>query len=217
MPVLLMRCLPVDLQHSALRLRMSCYRTAACGVLALLFFASTAQAEVYRYKEDGAVTYGDRAPMSASGTGHSVLNNQGVVLEKVLSREERREQRRKEQEAERMRVRDRTLLDTFTTEEDLIRTRDDRVGLVDGLIGQLDDRIALEKSRLLTVTERILQQEQADGAGNAQPDLYEEQTRINDNIEKAWSLKDEKSLERRETVTRFENDLQRYRELKGER
>ncbi len=216
MPVLPLKNQRSGLQHTVLK-TMTSIRTVACGSLVILLFASAAQAEVFRYKEDGSITYGDRAPMSASGTGHSVLNNQGVVLEKVLSREERREQRRKDQEAERMRIRDRTLLDTFTTEEDLIRTRDDRVGLVDGLIGRLDDRIALQKSRLLTVTERILQQEQAKGAGNAQPELYEEQTRINDNIENTWSLIDAKSIERRETVTKFDDDLQRYRELKGER
>jgi len=86
--------------------------------LALMLLVGAAQADVYRYHEDGSITYGDRAPMSSKGKGHSVLNNQGVVLENVLSREERREQRRKEREAERLRIRDRTLLDTFTTEEE---------------------------------------------------------------------------------------------------
>ena len=93
---------------------------------------------VYRYEEKGEVIYQDRAPSSNQDNGHSILNKQGVVLKQVLSREERREARKKAEETRLSKIRDRALLATFTTEDDLIRTRDDRMGMIDGLISRLD-------------------------------------------------------------------------------
>lgn len=184
----------------------------------LLLASSTVQAEaVYKYEDRGLTTYQDRAPDSKQDNGHSILNNQGVVLEQILSREERREARRQERKAELARIRDRALLATFTTEEDLIRTRDDRIGMIDGLISRLDDRIRILSERLAIVDKRILMQEKSRGEGKAQDSLYGEQTSIQRNIENAWSLIDSKAAERSEVAEKFDDDLIRYRELKAER
>ena len=184
----------------------------------LLLVSSTVQAEaVYKYEDRGLTTYQDRAPDSEQDNGHSILNNQGVVLEQILSREERREARRQERKAELARIRDRALLATFTTEEDLIRTRDDRIGMIDGLISRLDDRIRILSERLAIVDKRILMQEKSRGEGKAQDSLYGEQTSIQRNIENAWSLIDSKAAERSEVAEKFDDDLIRYRELKAER
>jgi len=162
-----------------------------CKLLAagLLFASGSAYGEkVYRWEDQGLTTYQDRAPSSNQDDGHAILNNQGVVLENVLSREQRRERRRAERDAELARIRDRALLATFTTEEDLTRTRDDRFGMIDGLISRLDDRIRILSDRLAVVEKRILIQ--------------------------AWSLIDSKAAERSEVTKKFEDDLTRYRELK---
>lgn len=176
---------------------------------------SPVQAErVYKLTDEGLTTYQDRAPDSNQDTGHSVLNNQGVVLEQIKSRENRRIERRLERERELARIRDRALLATFTTEEDLIRTRDDRVGMIDGLISRLDDRIRILSDRLDVIDKRVLMQEKTRGEGQAQDSLYEEQLSIQRNIENAWSLIDAKALERAEVAEKFDTDLVRYRELK---
>jgi len=146
--------------------------------------------KVYRYEESGLTTYQDRAPSSTQDNGHSV---------KELAI-----------------IRDRALLATFTTEEDLTRTRDDRVGMIDGLISRLDDRIRILSERLSVVEKRILQQEQSRGEGNAPESLYAEQHSIQRNIENAWSLIDSKAAERGDVASKFESDLIRYRELKVE-
>lgn len=174
-----------------------------------------AQAEsVYRWDDKGVLTYQDRAPDSQQDDGHAVLNNQGVVLREVLSREERRQQLKLERERELARIRDRALLATFTTEEDLIRTRDDRIGMIDGLISRLDDRIRILSERLGVVDKRIeVQEELRDG--KAQDSLYAEQDSIQRNIENAWSLIDAKATERAELAEKFEADLLRYRELRA--
>lgn len=172
---------------------------------------------VYKYEDRGLIIYQDRAPDSIQDNGHSILNNQGVVLEQVLSRQERREARKLEREQELARIRDRALLATFTTEDDLIRTRDDRIGMIDGLISRLDDRIRILSERLAVVDKRVQMQEKSQGQGKAQESLYAEQRSIQRNIENAWSLIDSKAAERGEVADKFEDDLDRYRELKAQR
>jgi hypothetical protein len=190
----------------------------SCAALVLSVFSGVAHAQaVYKYEESGLVTYGDRAPDSKQDNGHSILNNQGVVLKQVLSREERLEQRRLARQAELDRHYDRALLATFTTEEDLIRTRDDRIGMIDGLISRLDDRIRILSERLEIVNRRIARQESSGEGRAAQDSMYAEQQSIQRNIENAWSLIDSKAAERAEFETKFEFDLIRYRELKEER
>ncbi len=173
-----------------------------------------APSKVYRWEDSGLTTYQDRAPSSAQDNGHAILSKQGVVVKEVLSREERREARRVERDKELAKIRDRALLATFTTEEDLTRTRDDRIGMIDGLISRLDDRIRILSERLSVVDKRILQQEKSRGEANAQDSLYAEQHSIQRNIENAWSLIDSKAAERSVVAVKFEEDLIRYRELK---
>ena len=188
------------------------------GTLLLLGGAGAPAAEtVYKYEDQGLITYQDRAPSSSQDNGHVILNQQGVVLRQVLSRQERRELRKREREAELARIRDRALLATFTTEEDLLRTRDDRIGMIDGLISRLDDRIRILSERLAVVDKRVQMQEKSLGAGKAQESLYGEQRSLQRNIENAWSLIDSKAAERSELATKFDDDLERYRELKSER
>jgi len=173
-----------------------------------------AKAKVYRYEDRGLTTYQDRAPSSTQDDGHAILSNQGVVVKEVLSREDRREARRVERDRELARIRDRALLATFTAEEDLTRTRDDRIGMIDGLISRLDDRIRILSDRLAVVDKRIQQQEKSRGEQKAQESLYAEQHSIQRNIENAWSLIDSKAAERSVVADKFADDLTRYRELK---
>jgi len=186
-------------------------------LVGMLVVPSTTLADrVYRWEDRGLTTYQDRAPSSNQDDGHAILSKQGVVMENILSREERRERRRQERDEELARIRDRALLATFTTEDDLIRTRDDRVGMIDGLISRLDDRIRILSDRLSVVEKRIQIQEKSRGEDKAQESLYAEQHSIQRNIENAWSLIDSKAAERKVVSEKFEDDLSRYRELKTE-
>ena len=199
------------------RSSIGCLALCSSAVCLLMLSASVQAEAVYKYEDRGLTTYQDRAPDSDQDNGHSILNNQGVVLQQILSRQERREERKRQRQKELAKIRDRALLATFTTEEDLIRTRDDRIGMIDGLISRLDDRIRILSERLAVVDKRVLRQEKSTGEGNAQESLYAEQNSIRRNIENAWSLIDSKAAERAEVATKFDDDLVRYRELKAER
>jgi len=180
-----------------------------------LSILSVANAEVYRSEVGGRVTYGDSLPVDAAGGGHSVLNSRGVVLKQVKSREERRAELLKEKEEKAARLRDKTLLRTFTEEEDLLRTRDDRLGLIDGQIGRLDERIRISKESLGSIIQRIQSAENANGEGNASPGLYAEQDDARKKISNTWDMIDVKAAERKELASQFEADLERYRWLKS--
>lgn len=187
-------------------------------VVVATLIGSAVQAEaVYRLQEGSEIIYQDRAPSSSQDSGHSVLNKQGVVLRQVLSRDERRVARKRAEEVRLTKIRDRALLATFTTEEDLIRTRDDRMGMIDGLISRLDDRILILSDRLGVLEERIARFEEERGDGEAPDSLYAEKESIQRNIENAWALIDAKAVERKTLVDKFDDDLQRYRELRAER
>jgi len=194
-----------------------CAARAALVLTGLVVTGAVWADPVYKWRSGGSVTYQDRAPDSRQDDGHSVLNTQGVVLERVLSREERRSARKLAREQELSRIRDRALLATFTTEEDLTRTRDDRIGMIDGLISRLDDRIRILSERLSIVNKRVQIQEKSAGAGGAQQSLHDELQSLQRNIENAWSLIDSKASERSDVADKFENDLSRYRELKAAR
>jgi len=192
-------------------------RSGLALMLALVCALPAHADSVYKVEKGSGVTYQDRAPSSREDGGHSILNKQGVVLRQVLSREERREARIKAEEVRLSKIRDRALLATFTTEEDLVRTRDDRMGMIDGLISRLDDRIRILSDRLEVLDGRIAKFEEEKGTGNAPESLYTEEASIRRNIENAWSLIDAKASERGTLVDKFDEDLKRYRELKADR
>ncbi len=181
----------------------------------LLSTASFAAGSVYKYNEGGGVIYQDRPPLSSQDDGHAVLNQQGVTLRNIPSREERLRLRAEREAARREQIRDRALLATFSTEEDLVRTRDDRIGMIDGLINRLDDRIRVLSDRLSTIDSRIDYQES--NRGSANESLYTERQSILRNIENAWSLVDSKAAERTSLMGKFKDDLVRYRQLKANR
>ena len=108
----------------------------ACDTLAiaaLLLFAGTAQAGMYRWVDsNGRVHYGDTPPTTYQKSGGAELNKQGLVVKRTQSEAERKaeaeqkaEQKRIEQEQEKQAQLDRALTQTYTSgaEIDLARDR----------------------------------------------------------------------------------------------
>lgn len=208
--------MPEFINSNSLNLKTSIRWVLLVSTVAVGISTKTmANAQVFRYEEGGKVTYGDYIPKSGLETGHSVLSSQGVVLKQVKSREERREARRLEKEAQVLRLRDRTLLKTFTEEEDLIRTRDERLGLLDDQINRLDDRVRISKEILVSIDQRIRTAGKLKGASKAISDLRIEMSRTNKKIENTWSQIDFKAAERNTIAAKFEADIIRYRWLKS--
>ena len=113
---------------------------------AILFSSSfAAQAKMYKWvDENGQMHFGDKIPPQYQVKEHQELNEHGVVTkhkEAAKTPQQKAEERRLERERKKLaaeekkkKQRDRVLLDTYTTERDLIVARDSRLEAVDSQI-----------------------------------------------------------------------------------
>jgi len=113
--------------------------------------------------ENGQTHYGDSIPEKYLHKERKELNEQGAVIKKIdraMTAEERKEKKEKEAIAKaeekklrEQRQRDRVLLDTYTTERDLILARDARIDAVNSQI-QLSESIIESATQKLERTEK---------------------------------------------------------------
>ena len=169
--------------------------------------------------------YGDRVPAKYMNQERSVLNEQGVVVKKqgALKTEEelREEQRNKKRlaeeekrkliEAKRNALRDRVLLETFTSERDIIIARDARVDAVDTQILLTETIIKDNEKKLESLKSRIAGIEKS---GRTVPEnLHKEQASVSRQLETHYQFVETKNNERQQIMDKFDGDIKRFREL----
>jgi len=134
----------------------------------LLGCAFSAQAKMYKWvDENGQMHFGDRIPPEYVVKEHDELNEHGIKTkhrEAAKTPEQKAEERRLEREQKKKALadkkkqqRDRVLLDTYTTERDLIVARDSRLDAVNSQI-QLADTIISDSSRKIESMENQVMQ-----------------------------------------------------------
>lgn len=209
-------------------------RTNALPVtLALLLcaFAFEAQAAtLYKWvDEDGQVRYSDRLPPSQVKKKHQQLNKQGVVVtttddarsEEDIAAELEKQKALEKERAEQARLKqiqdqkDQVLLLTFSSEQELALARDDRLAVLDSVIGLIEKSITTTQGKLDELMESAdqiyLSQGREVPGGLAQK--IEHFTRKIENRQAQLQLKlDEKA----KINEKFDSDLARYRLLKSE-
>lgn len=173
--------------------------------------------------EHGQIRYGDRVPPQFAKQKQDTLNDQGIVVN-TRAAAKTREQLAEEQRlaaiaAEKKRIRDaaaaydRVLLDTYTTEDDIIMTRNGKIDAIEAAIRLTRARTEKTKQRLLGLTQRAASMERM---GRPVPDPLRKE--INDaraqiGYNKTYIANRE---EEQQTVRKkFEADLTRFRELKS--
>lgn len=181
--------------------------------------------KLYRWvDEDGVVHYGDSIPAKYADVDKEVLNDAGVtvgVLRGKKSEEELAAERRQqalEQQRELQRRADQALLATYLSVEEIKMHRDRRIELF-----QAQARVTELYLRNLQRRLESLEEEAADfkpysedpDAPMIDPDLAAE---INDT--RATIARHEKNLERfqqdeQSIVARFDDDIDRFKSLKG--
>ena len=195
------------------------------GAFLLLFWLGSVAvaSDFYKWEdENGVIHYGDKPPKD-SQKGHTTLNDQGLTVDSLdraktveelaaeeLAKEEARKKHQAEMEA---RHRDNVLLKTFTTERDLLLTRDDRLAAIDSAILLSERRIRSWSEKLSQVESRIDQFEAED---EVPQQLKEEREKLERNIANSDAYMQDKMEERERTAQQFKEDLARYRELKTE-
>lgn len=115
------------------------------GCLLLAGSSLVSAAKLYRWVDDqGRVHYSDRVPAEESKKARSQLNDQGLEVRKVeaaktpeeIAREKELERMRAEQQRliEEQRAKDRVLLRTFRTEDDILMARNGKLTAIDVII-----------------------------------------------------------------------------------
>ena len=172
---------------------------------------------------DGYKECGNVVPPEYSQQGHEELSDQGVTVKKTAraktAEELAEEEEAKVQQAERERqakeqaAKDRVLLDTFTTEEDLILTRDGKLLAIDTRIAHTKQvTVGLEQQRE-DLEEQAANQERA--GQKVSDELLSDIDSVGRQIEEHMAFIESRQQEKIELRAQFESDLARYRQLKG--
>ena len=133
---------------------------------ALLCGSFAVQAKMYKWvDEKDQVHFGDRIPVKYQLKAHEEINQSGIVMKSnaaAKTAEEKRQEKilAKEQRAvlakeKRKRQRDRVLLDTYTTERDLLVARDSRLDAVGSQIKLANSIMSDSNKQIASLEKRV--------------------------------------------------------------
>jgi len=191
----------------------------------LIITVSPVQAKMYKWvDENGQTHFGDKIPVQYLEKEHKELNAQGNTIKKIdamPTEEEKQEMKRlaeiKKEEDEKIKEsqkRDRVLLDTYTTERDLIAARDARLDAVGSQV-QLSESIIVEAERKLKQTQDQIANIKAQGnevPKNVSDKIAMEESQLATYKEVAKGHHKRKQ----EIMEQFEGYIKRFRELKDQ-
>lgn len=195
-------------------------------VATLTWMGGTSAAKLYRWvDENGEVHYTDTLPPEQAGQAHQQLNQQGVTVqsvEKAKSREQLAAEKQAQEEAARRATeaelarklqaeRDRALLHTYVSEQDIIESRDRNIATIEGTINLSTNN--LEKLRAQAEALRSdLAQAQPGSAVATKVESALRQTE--DQIRDFENFIGKKRAEQASLQQKFDEDLHRFRELR---
>ncbi len=176
---------------------------------------------------DGVRECGNSVPPQYAQQGSEEKSSQGITVKRTaraktkdeLAAERVERQRLEKEERERQRLErerrqyDRVLLATFTTEEDLMLTRDGKVAAIESRIKHVQQVGKKLEKRLVQLQAEAARLERAGKPvpGKLQKQIVGVQTQIKKNREEVTARENEMVA----VKVRFRVDLARYRELKG--
>lgn len=181
-------------------------------------------AGTYRWvDENGRIHYSDQIPPNQTDRAYTVINPQGITVksvEKAKTAEQLAEEQRlkalAEEEARRARARalqDRILLDTYSTEDDLIETRDRHIATLEGLIEVSQHKLSNldeEEQKLTKVAANLERQ------GKAVPqELRGDIKAVQSQMAREHDFIRAQRAQQGEIREKFAADLARYRLLKA--
>jgi hypothetical protein len=192
-------------------------------LLPALLAISPAQAErMFKWvDEDGKTHYSDRVPPQQSKQERREYDERGrtvKVYERAMTPEEKAEAARlaaieeeKRKQAEKDAVHDRSLLATYSSEEDMLLARDGKLASVDALIQLTNSRIESTETRL---REYAAEAAEFERSGKPVPGVLQDQIKsARELITENWEFVRQKEVERESIAAKFDADIARYREL----
>jgi hypothetical protein len=177
---------------------------------------------VYKWVDEQGVThYGDHIPPEYSAQEQRVINSQGVEISRLEAQktpEQLAAEDQKKAEAEQNRNRDRNLLTTYASVQEIERLRDQRVTLVTDQIKVTSQFLEVLNGRLQKLRDGSthFKPYSSDPNAPAMPDQFaEDLVRVGNDIRTQQQNLREKRSEETAMSKQFESDIERFKELKG--
>lgn len=191
--------------------------------LILLWSASAVHGELFRWTdEQGRVHYTDKIPAEHQHRGHTELNEQGIVIDRVsasLTPEQQQhliEQKRlkalRQQFDEQRQGRDQRLLERYGSEDDLLMVRDGKAAKFDQSLHSNNDKADKARQALQQLEQRIASL-QTQGKPVA-VDIIQKLLRLRHGIKQLDAEIAAEELQKAQLLAAYDRELQRYRHLK---
>ncbi len=192
-----------------------------CVVCGFAHAAGNQTGIAYRWvDENGVVHYGDRIPPQYSKQQSSLLNKQGVEVQRTEAQktpEEIAEDARRQQEIIRQKQHDAFLLTTYPSVKDIEALRDERLDQISGQRHAAEQYVEGLHSRLNGLQNRALgfkpYSERPD-ARRMPDDLAEDLVRTLNEMRAQKTALVAKDAEENALRAQFQADIERYRELR---
>lgn len=200
--------------------------TRTSSLVSLVFFCALAPVQaggIKKWVDDNGLThYGTTIPPEYTDRAHIELNQRGIEIdrqdraktEEEIERDKALQALRAEQQQlkEEQQARDRILLNLYRNEDDLVMARD-------GKIAQLDAQIQLTHKEIRRLKTRLSEFQAAAAATERSGKQLSTQQKANldstqRSIEKSYAIILGKEDEKRDTIERYDYDLDRFRQLR---
>ena len=184
--------------------------------------SSTAPKQTYKWVDEQGVThYGDSVPSQYSQREHTVLNSQGVEVQKriaEMSPKEAAEYQARQREEARRKQHDMFLITTYPSVAEIETIRDSRLDQINAQITAAEAYIASLTTRVDGLKQRALSfapYNTRAGARRMPDDLAEEMVRAMSELRTQNSALTAKRTEFKAVQDQFDTDISRYKELRG--
>jgi hypothetical protein len=206
-------------------------KKAAWIISAVALFASPGYAAetgtgngrtVYKWVDERGMThYGDQIPPEYAAQERRVINSQGVEINRVEAQKSPEQLAAEEQvriDAQQRRDRDRNLLSTYASVQEIERLRDQRLTLLTDQIRVTSQFLEVLNGRMkkLRANSMFFKPYSGDPKASAMPDqIAEDLVRVGNDIRTQEQNLREKRSEETAMGKQFESDIGRFKELKG--
>lgn len=177
---------------------------------------------LYKWVDDQGIThYGDRVPPEYAAQEKSVINSHGIEINRLEAQktaEQLAAEDQKNAEAEQRRNRDRNLLNTYASVQEIERLRDQRVNLLSDQIKVTSQFLEVLNGKLkqLRMSSAHFKPYNSDPKAPAMPDqIAEDLVRVGNDMRTQEQNLREKRIEETAMSKQFDSDIERFKELKG--
>jgi hypothetical protein len=183
---------------------------------------SSSGRKIYEWVDEQGIThYGDRVPPEYAAQEHRVISGRGIELERTeaqKSPEQLAVEEQNKMDAARRADRDRNLLNTYVSVQEIERLRDQRLTLLSDQIkvtGQVLEILNGKMSQLKVSSTRFRPYSSDPNAPPMSDQIAEDLVRLGSDIHTQEENLREKRSEQANMSKQFESDIARFKELKG--